>query len=58
MPHMEADATQKDSHKYMLERELEISKTLKPVTPELSLITNLQNIKYALLSDRTDRKIC
>ena len=49
---------EKDSHKYMLERELEISKTLKPVTSELSLITNLQNIKYALLSDRTDRKIC
>lgn len=28
------------------------------MTPELSLITNLQNIKYALLSDRSDRKIC
>lgn len=42
----------------MLEQELKLSKSLKPVTPEVSMITNLQNIKYALLADRSDRKIC
>lgn len=42
----------------MLEKEFEISKTLKKVTNEVSLITNLQNMKYALLADYSDRQIC
>ena len=49
---------EKDSHQYMLEKEFEISKTLKKVTNEVSLITNLQNMKYALLADYSDRQIC
>jgi hypothetical protein len=42
----------------MIQKELELSKTLKEITPETSLITNLQNIKYGLLADYTDEEIC
>lgn len=42
----------------MLDKEFEVSKTLKKVTTEVSLITNLQNMKYALLADYSDTKIC
>jgi len=49
---------ERDSHSYMMEQELALSKNLKPLTPEVSLITNLQNIKYALLADRSDQEIC
>lgn len=49
---------EKDSHQYMMEQELKLSKGLKDVTPEISLITNLQNIKYAMLADFSDKEIC
>jgi hypothetical protein len=42
----------------MIEKELELSATLKDITPETSLITNLQNIKYGLLADYSDEEIC
>ena len=42
---------------YMVNNELEHSKNLKEVSPELSLITNLQNVKYSLLADYADEKI-
>ena len=47
-----------DPHRYMLEKELEISKNLKELTPAVSLITNLQNIKQALLADCSDKDLC
>jgi len=30
---------------------------LKDITPEVSLITNLQNMKYSLLSDCSEQQI-
>ena len=42
----------------MLEKELKLSATLKDITPEISLITNLQNVKYGLLADYSDEEIC
>lgn len=42
----------------MLEKEFEISKKLKPLTPEVSLITNLQNIKFAMLANFSDKDLC
>ena len=42
----------------MLQQEFEISKTLKKLTPEVSLITNLENLKYGILSDSSNEQIC
>lgn len=42
----------------MIKQELELTKSLKPLTPVVSMITNLQNIKYALLADYSNEKIC
>lgn len=47
-----------DPHRYMIKQELELARTLKPLTPEVSMITNLQNIKYALLADYSNEQIC
>lgn len=47
-----------DPHKYMIKQELELTKSLKPLTPEVSMITNLQNMKYALLADYSNEQIC
>lgn len=41
----------------MIQNELELSKTQKDITPDVSLITNLQNMKYALLADYDDKRI-
>jgi len=41
----------------MVEKELDLSKGLKDVTPALSLITSLQNVKYSLLADYPEEKI-
>jgi hypothetical protein len=42
----------------MIQQEMQLSATLKDITPETSLITNLQNIKYGLLADYSDEEIC
>jgi hypothetical protein len=42
----------------MIDQELQIGKGLQEITPEVSLITNLQNIKYGLLADFTVKQIC
>ena len=42
----------------MLEKEIRVGATLRDITPETSLITNLQNIKYGLLADYSDEEIC
>lgn len=48
---------EKDPQQYMVEKELDLSKGLKDVTPALSLITSLQNVKYSLLTDYTEERI-
>jgi hypothetical protein len=45
---------EKDPSKYLLEQELQISKTLAPLTPQVSLIANLQNLKHGLLANFND----
>jgi hypothetical protein len=42
----------------MLKQEMKLSATQRDITPETSLITNLQNIKYGLLADYSDEEIC
>lgn len=42
----------------MVKQELKLSKDLKELTPEVSMITNLQNIKHSLLADYSDKRIC
>lgn len=42
---------------YMIEKEFEHGKTLKALTPEVSMICNLQNIKHCLKSDFSDQQI-
>jgi len=37
---------------------MELSSKLKEITPEISMIINLQNIKYGLLADYSDEEIC
>ncbi len=49
---------EKDPSKFLLEQELQISKSLKPLTPEVSLIANLQNLKHGLLANYSDADIC
>ena len=44
----------KDPHNFMIQSELELSKKLKDISDEVGLITNLQNMKYSLLSDYAD----
>ena len=48
---------EKDPYDYMIKKELELSSTLNDITPDVSLITNLQNMKYSLLSDHSDQSI-
>jgi hypothetical protein len=42
---------------YMIEKELELSGKQPEITPEVSLITNLQNLKYSMLADLDDKQI-
>jgi hypothetical protein len=42
----------------MIQQEIELSASMKDITPETSFITNLQNIKYGLLADYSDEEIC
>ena len=49
---------EKDPMAYMVSQELEIAKGMQEITPEVSMITNLQNMKYGLLSDSSDAEIC
>lgn len=49
---------EKDPMAFMVSQELEIARGMQEVTPEVSMITNLQNMKYGLLSDSSDADIC
>lgn len=48
---------EKDPYEFMIRQELKVAKSLKDITPEVSLITNLQNMKYSLLSDCSEQQI-
>jgi len=48
---------EKEPFKMMVVNELKKAETLKPIDNEVSLITNLQNIKQGLKSDYSDREI-
>ena len=48
---------EKDPFKSLVEKELQRSKTLGPLKPELTFMTNLQNIKQGLKSDYSDKQI-
>ena len=41
----------------MVNKELEKSKTMKPITPEISFIANLQNMKQGLKADYPDKEL-
>ena len=43
--------------RYMIKQELEKGKKLTEITPEVSMITNLQNVKQGLKSDYDDGQI-
>ena len=45
---------EKSPFDYMVSKELEKSKSLNEITADISMITNLQNIKQGLKSDFSD----
>ena len=48
---------EKSPFDYMVSQELEKSKTLNEITSDISMITNLQNVKQGLKSDYSDEQI-
>lgn len=48
---------EKDPYKMMVLKELEKSKTLKELNTDVSLITNLQNLKQGLKANYTDSEV-
>lgn len=53
----ELNVFEKDPYQLMVSKELKRSEKLKPLTPEISYMTNLQNIKQGLKQDYTDKQI-
>ena len=48
---------EKDPYKMMVLQEIKKSESLQPLSDEVSMITNLQNIKQGLKSDYSDFEI-
>lgn len=48
---------EKEPFKLMVLNEIKKSESLKPIDAEVSMITNLQNIKQGLKSDYSDKEI-
>jgi hypothetical protein len=46
-----------DPYGMMVQKEIARSSSMASITPEVSFITNLQNIKQGLKADRTDKEI-
>ena len=48
---------EKDPMKFMRENELKKMKELREITPDISMICNLQNLKQGLKSDYDDKQL-
>jgi hypothetical protein len=53
----EMNVFERDPYQLMVNKEIKRSEKMKPLTPEISYMTNLQNIKQGLKQDYTDKQI-